>query len=64
MGITNIDNVLHGMTVEWECIEFKQEWNPLEVMHTFCAFANDFNNLGGAIYLLELLQRPFESDAE
>jgi ATP-dependent DNA helicase RecG len=24
----NIDDVLHGQTVEWERLEFKQGWNP------------------------------------
>jgi len=43
----NIDDVLHGQTVEWERLEFKQGWNPEAVLHTMCAFANDFHNLGG-----------------
>ena len=42
-----IDDVLHGQTVEWERLEFKQGWNPEAVVHTMCAFANDFHNLGG-----------------
>jgi predicted HTH transcriptional regulator len=43
----NIDDVLHGQTVEWERLEFRQGWNPEAVLHTMCAFANDFHNLGG-----------------
>src|SRR5580658_9949846 len=43
----NIDDVLHGQTVEWERLEFKQGWNPEAVLHTMCAFANDFHNRGG-----------------
>lgn len=43
----NISDVLHGKTVEWERLEFKKGWNPEAVMHTLCAFANDFHNLGG-----------------
>jgi ATP-dependent DNA helicase RecG len=43
----NIEDVLHGQTVEWERLEFKQGWNPEAVLHTMCAFANDFHNLGG-----------------
>ena len=42
-----IDDVLHGQTVEWERLEFKQGWNPEAVLHTMGAFANDFHNLGG-----------------
>ncbi len=49
----NIDSLLSGdSSVEWERIEFKQGWNPLAVIHTLCAFANDFNNLdGGYIFI-------------
>lgn len=43
----NIDEVLLGRSVEWERLEFKENWNPEAVMHTLCAFANDFHNLGG-----------------
>ena len=43
----NIEELLHGHTVEWERIECKQGWNPEDVMHTVCAFANDINNWGG-----------------
>lgn len=42
-----MDMLLHGKAVEWERLEFKAGWNPLDVLHTLCAFANDFHNLGG-----------------
>ncbi len=42
----NIDNILHGQTVEWQRLEFKKSWNPEGVLHTMCAFANDITNLG------------------
>jgi hypothetical protein len=48
----NIDDVLHGQTVEWERLEFKQGWNPEAVLHTMCAFANDFHNFGGGYILI------------
>lgn len=48
MGIpVNIEELVHGKTVEWERLEFKRGWNPEEVIHTMCAFANDLNNWGG-----------------
>ena len=31
----------------WERLEFKAGWNPLDILQTICAFANDFYNLGG-----------------
>lgn len=42
----NIADVLNGHAVEWERIEFKG-WKPEDIIHTLCAFANDFHNLGG-----------------
>ncbi len=49
----DINSLLSGSSsVEWERIEFKEGWNPLAVIHTLCAFANDFNNLdGGYIFI-------------
>jgi len=48
----NIHKVLQGLPVEWERLEFKRGWNPEAVLHTLCAFANDFHNLsGGYIFL-------------
>ena len=38
--------------MEWERLEFKRGWNPEAVLHTLCAFANDFHNLGGGYIFL------------
>ena len=43
----NIEQLLGGHSVEWERIEFKKGWNPEDIVHTICAFANDINNWGG-----------------
>jgi predicted HTH transcriptional regulator len=48
----NIHEVLRGRPVEWEQLEFKRGWNPEAVLHTLCAFANDFHNLGGGYIFL------------
>ena len=48
----NIDNLLRQRTVEGERIEYKTGWNPKAVLHTVCAFANDFHNLGGGYVVL------------
>ena len=37
----NITDLIHGKSIEWERLEFKKGWNPEEVAHTLCAFAND-----------------------
>lgn len=45
MGLPiNIESLVHGNTIEWERLEVKQGWNPEDVIHSMCAFANDLNN--------------------
>jgi ATP-dependent DNA helicase RecG len=53
----NISDLLSGAPVEWERLEFKEGWNPLAVLHTLCAFANDFHNLGGGYVVIGLAER-------
>ncbi len=48
----NINDLLIARTVEWERLEFKAGWNPKAVLHTLCAFANDFHNLGGGYLII------------
>jgi len=48
----NIDALIHGRAVEWERLEFKKGWNPLDTLHAVCVFANDFHNLGGGYVIL------------
>ncbi|MGL4463048.1 MAG: AlbA family DNA-binding domain-containing protein, partial [Planctomycetia bacterium] len=43
----NLDDLLRRRTVEGDRIEYKAGWNPDAVVRTLCAFANDFENLGG-----------------
>lgn len=57
MGLpVNIDDILHGHSVEWERLEFKSGWNPESIMHTICAFANDFHNLGGGYLFIGIAE--------
>ena len=48
----NINELLKGRVIEWDRLEFKRGWNPEEVIHTMCAFANDVNNWGGGYIIL------------
>lgn len=48
----NINDLVNGQTVEWERIEFKRGWNPEDIIHTLCAFANDLNNWGGGYVIV------------
>ncbi len=43
----SIERLLDGSTVESSRIEFKKGWNPGPIYRSICAFANDFDNLGG-----------------
>ncbi|MBA2645428.1 MAG: ATP-binding protein, partial [Pyrinomonadaceae bacterium] len=52
----NIEEVIRGRSVEWERLEFKKGWNPEPVLHTLCAFANDFHNLGGGYIFIGVAQ--------
>jgi ATP-dependent DNA helicase RecG len=48
----NLDDLLRQRTVEGERIEYKAGWNPDPVIRTLCAFANDFENLGGGYVVI------------
>lgn len=52
----NISDLIHGLTVEWERIEFKEGWNDLDILHTICAFANDFSNMGGGYVMVGIAE--------
>lgn len=52
----NINDLLRGKPVEWERLEFKTGWNPEEVLHTLCAFANDIHNLGGGYIIIGIAE--------
>ena len=43
----NIKKLLRRRAVEGDRVEFKAGWNPDAIIRTLCAFANDFENLGG-----------------
>ena len=53
----NINDLLHGASVEWARLEFKEGWNPEVVLRTICAFANDFHNLGGGYIIVGVAER-------
>ena len=43
----NIEDLLNKRKIESNRIEFKKGWNPDKIYRTICAFANDFDNIGG-----------------
>ena len=48
----NIDDLLNKQKIESNRIEFKKGWNPASIYHSVCAFANDFDDLGGGYILV------------
>lgn len=53
----NIQDLIHGHSVEWERLEFKQGWNPEEIIHSICAFANDLHNWGGGYIVVGIAEQ-------
>ena len=43
----NLEDLLRQRKVEGDRVEYKKGWNPDPITRTLCAFANDFENLGG-----------------
>ena len=48
----NINDLLTAHAIESDRIEFKQGWNPDTIYRSICAFANDFENIGGGYILI------------
>ena len=48
----NHADLLRQQTVEGDRIEYKAGWNPDAILRTLCAFANDFENLGGGYVVI------------
>lgn len=52
----DIETLLNKQKIESDRIEFKKGWNPTSIYHSICAFANDFDNLGGGYILVGVEQ--------
>jgi ATP-dependent DNA helicase RecG len=50
----NLEDLLRQRTVEGDRIEYKAGWNPDPIIRTLCAFANDFENLGGGYVVIAM----------
>src|SRR5471030_3092409 len=53
----SISDLLRRTVVESDRLEFKASWNPEAVLHTICAFANDFNNFGGGYIIIGIEEK-------
>ena len=47
-----IETLLEGKVVERNRVEYKQGWNPADIIHTICAFANDYANVNGGYIVI------------
>lgn len=50
--LININDLLGKHKIESNRIEFKKGWNPGSIYHSICAFANDFDDLGGGYIIV------------
>ena len=48
----NVEDLLRQRKVESNRIEFKKGWNPDRIYRSICAYANDFDNIGGGYILI------------
>ncbi len=48
----NVKELINRRVVESARVEYKRDWNPLPILHTICAFANDIDNWGGGYIVI------------
>ena len=51
-----IETLLEGHVVEHDRVEYKTGWNPNDIIHSICAFANDYDNTNGGYIITEELE--------
>lgn len=47
-----IETLLEGRVVEHDRVEYKTGWNPNAIIHSICAFANDYDNTNGGYIVI------------
>ena len=47
-----IETLLAGRIVEQNRVEYKEGWNPNDIIRTVCAFANDYHNMNGGYIVI------------
>lgn len=52
----NILDLINGRAVESERIEYKKGWNPGPIYRSICAFANDFDDIGGGYIIVGIVE--------
>ena len=57
--LVSIEQLLSGTVVEGTRMEFKEGWNPVAIMRTICAFANDFQNEGSGYIIIGVAEDQY-----
>lgn len=52
-----IETLLEGRVVEHDRVEYKTGWNPNDIIHSICAFANDFDNTNGGYIVIGVKEK-------
>ncbi|MDR3111115.1 MAG: putative DNA binding domain-containing protein [Planctomycetaceae bacterium] len=47
-----LETLLGERVVEQDRVEYKRAWTPTDIIHTICAFANDFTNTNGGYIVI------------
>ena len=48
----NVTSLFNRRNIGSDRVEFREEWDPTEVLHSLCAFANDMEEVGGGYVLI------------
>ena len=51
-----LENIINSKTVESQRIEYKKGWNPEEILHSICAFANDYDDIYGGYVIIGIIE--------
>jgi len=57
----SIESLLSHQKIESDRIEFKEGWNPDPIYRSICAFANDFDNIGGGYIIIGVKEKDGEA---
>ena len=52
-----IETLLEGRVVEQDRVEYKTGWNPNDIIHSICAFANDYDNTNGGYIVIGVKEK-------
>lgn len=48
----DIRKLVEGSIIETNRVEYRTSWNPQKVLHTICAFANDYEGTYGGYIVI------------